>query len=321
MSKRGKWIRRNRSTPPPNMPKMLHPSVWAFSEPNASERMLVNLNRLLEDQEFESDEELNAFLEPIMLGGGLPQAEPRTALEKAQEIAYDAWEAKGKKRMQLARQALEISEDCVDAYVILVFTPETTDEKSLVILNRAIEIGESLLGPEFMEENVGHFWGITMTRPYMRALEAKARTLWALARNTEAIAVAQEMLRLNPGDNQGARYKLSHWLLSEKRIRELKELFAAYADDPTPDMIYNKTLVLFQESGDSGPARHQLRDAKRWNAHVAPILLGYSDLPSSPPHLVEPGSVEEAEAYTLAAISMWKNTPGAMDWLAKRARV
>ena len=50
-----------------------------------------------------------------------------TPLEKAQELMYRAFDARGRRRIQLARQALELSADCADAYVVLAeesFAPE-----------------------------------------------------------------------------------------------------------------------------------------------------------------------------------------------------
>jgi tetratricopeptide (TPR) repeat protein len=52
------------------------------------------------------------------------------------------------------------------------------------------------------------FWGDVVSRPYMRALHGKGLCLWRLKRADEARWIFQQMLRLNPNDNQGVRFLL-----------------------------------------------------------------------------------------------------------------
>ena len=49
-----------------------------------------------------------------------PNRSQGTVLEQAQEIMWDAWdEQNATRRIDLARKALTISDDCADAYVLL----------------------------------------------------------------------------------------------------------------------------------------------------------------------------------------------------------
>jgi tetratricopeptide (TPR) repeat protein len=79
-----------------------------------------------------------------------------------------------------------------------------------------VRAGERALGEEFFTEEVGNFWGILETRPYMRAREGLANALWALGERDQALAHYREMLELNPVDNQGVRYELADCLLEER---------------------------------------------------------------------------------------------------------
>ena len=54
----------------------------------------------------------------------------------------------------------------------------------------------------------GPFWLDLDSRPYMRALHGKGCCFWRLGRTVEARRVFAQMLRLNPNDNQGARFLL-----------------------------------------------------------------------------------------------------------------
>src|SRR5687767_1966491 len=82
----------------------------------AMEKSLADITRLLQEREFESIDEANAFLQQMMASGEPIAARPRTPLEQAQDLMYDAWNATGRRRVQLAREALAISPDCADAY-------------------------------------------------------------------------------------------------------------------------------------------------------------------------------------------------------------
>jgi tetratricopeptide (TPR) repeat protein len=55
----------------------------------------------------------------------------------------------------------------------------------------------------------GPFWLDLDSRPYLRALHGKGCCYWRLGRTAEARRVFAHMLRLNPNDNQGARYLLA----------------------------------------------------------------------------------------------------------------
>ena len=132
----------------------------------------------------------------------------------AQALMYRAFaERDPKHRVQLAHEALAIDADCADAYVLIAeHSPQR--KRQLDLYTKAVAAAERTLGPEVFPRYVGRFWGIVDTRPYMRARLGLAIALWDAARRDEAIGHLQEMLRLNPNDNQGVRYTLAGFLLS-----------------------------------------------------------------------------------------------------------
>src|SRR3712207_6733571 len=74
------------------------------------EKMMAEIGKLLNEQQFNSADEANAFLQRLMGAGELPgSSAAETPLEQAQELMYDAWNASGKRRVELARRALELS--------------------------------------------------------------------------------------------------------------------------------------------------------------------------------------------------------------------
>lgn len=98
-------------------------------------------------------------------------------VEAAQEIMWDAWDSDDRRRrVELAKKALKISPLCADAYVILALETARNADEALQLYRQGVEAGEKALGKTAFRDEVGHFWGILETRPYMRALgEGRAR--------------------------------------------------------------------------------------------------------------------------------------------------
>jgi len=152
---------------------------------------------------------------------------------RAEDLVYEAWEAAGLRRAVLARKALALWPECADGYVLLAQAASSLEE-ARELLERGVAAGERAVGRRVFVEDAGDFWLIFETRPYMRARAALAATLWRLGRREEAVEHQRELLRLNPRDNQGLRYRQANWLLALESYDELEELFAAHAGDGKP---------------------------------------------------------------------------------------
>jgi tetratricopeptide (TPR) repeat protein len=284
----------------------------------ALEKTMADLSRHLAQREFADIEEVNRFLAGLMAesGDGIPAKPAGTPLEEAQDLMYEAWDATGTDRAQLARKALEISPDCADAYVLLAEEKARTVEEARDFFAQGVAAGERALGADVLKEDAGHFWGLLETRPYMRAREGLAHCLWELGERQKAIAHYKEMLRLNPNDNQGMRYVLLDCLLAARRDEEAGALLADYEDDGSAAWEYNRTLWTFRRQGDGTESRRCLKEALRQNRHVPAYLLGRERLPDRLPDFVGFGDESEAVSYVAGALDNWRATDGALSWLA-----
>lgn len=279
------------------------------------EQQMAQIGRLLQSRDFASMEEANAFIQEVLATGGIPDAVSQTPLDQAQEVIYQALEATGKRRVTLARKALTISPDCADAYVLLAeATRNPTEAKAHY--EQGVEAGERALGPRPFKEDVGHFWGIMETRPYMRARQGLAEVLWVLGDRQDAIGHATDLLRLNPGDNQGIRYLLATWLLTEGEDDALDRLLKAYPDEGGAVWAYTRALWTFRRRGAGAGATRALNAALRTNPHVPFYLFGLRELPEELPGYIGMGDENEAVAYVADAITNWIDTEGALDWFA-----
>lgn len=208
-----------KSSAPPTNPQPV-------ADRRALEKVSSDITRLLAEQSFETIEEANEFISQFVGTKDIPLPERElTSLEQAQDRMYEAWEARNRKAcVRLAREALAISPDCADAYVLLAEETARTSDEALKLYEEGTRAGERALGPEAFAEGAGNFWGILETRPYMRARAGVAECLWEMGEAARAVEYYQELLRLNPGDNQGNRYPLAQLLLQEGKNEELGAL-------------------------------------------------------------------------------------------------
>lgn len=250
------------------------------------------------------------------IGRGAAHHAANETLFDAQDLMYEAFEAQGARRVALAHEALAISPDCADAYLLLAEETAASPDEARELLEQGVAAGERALGPEPFEEDVGHFWGLIETRPYMRARAALAETLWALGQREEAVDHQSELLRLNPNDNQGIRYRQAEYLLALERYDELEQLFAAYGDDAAAAFVYTKALAAFRRQGDSPESQSLRTEAREQNPHVPAYLSSRKRLPARLPDYVGFGDASEAVDYAVGAKAQWENVPGALAWLA-----
>ncbi len=312
MSKRSRKKPAARREAPEPAPEMPIPDRRAF------EKTMADVGRLLSEREFASIDEANAFLHDLMASGQPIAPPPSTPLEQAQDLMYEAWDAQGKRRVELARKALQISPDCADCYVLLAEETAQSLEEARDLYAQGVKAGERAIGPEGFEEHEGEFWGVVQTRPYMRARAGLAETLWLLGERKQAIAHLNDMLRLNPGDNQGLRYLLMGWLLDTGDDEALGELLRRYKGDHSAEYLYTNALWLYRRKGAGAEANKALKEALRENRHVPGYLLGRRGPPSQMPQYISPGQEDEAIAYTAGAIEAWRRIEGALSWLAQQ---
>jgi tetratricopeptide (TPR) repeat protein len=249
-----------------------------------------------------------------------PTERSSTKLEEAQDLMWDAWDTRdSKRRVEMARRALEISPDCADAYVMLAEETARSVDEAIRIYEKGVAAGERALGPKQFEEDAGHFWGILETRPYMRARSGLAQSLHEAGRLDEAIGHFEELLRLNPNDNQGNRDLLAPCYMEAGRDTDALDLLNRYPEGITASWTYTMALVQFRLHGDTAQPQTHLREALDSNPHVPNFLCGKKRMPRQIPGHYSLGSRDEAVIYVDLFSKSWKQTPEAIAWLKREA--
>lgn len=233
-----------------------------------------------------------------------------TPADRAEALCQEAIESFGRRRVQLARQALVEDPSHVEANTLLAESTRQVDRR-IELFRAAVEHGKAQLGQVF-EESVGHFWGLTDTRPYMRACHGLAAALHEAGQSNEAIQQYQELLRLNPNDNQGVRYEVIPLLLEQNREPEAIALLSDYRED-SAFWHYMKSLVEFRCSGGSATSKKAMRAAFCANEHVVALLQ--SSGPPLFPDSYALGSPEEAAICMRELAVVWDETEGYIEWM------
>src|SRR5665213_1446800 len=216
------------------------------------------------------------------------------ARDEAQQWAFEAMEATSAAQVRkLAKRALRLDSDCVDALVALADLDAQTQREMIECLQEAVAAGERSLGEKFIRENKGHFWLLLETRPYMRAMEQLAGLLRGEGISLDATRVYQRMLELNPNDNQGVRDPLLGLYLETGDLKGARELLEKYKDDASANFAWASVLERFLV-GNSDETSAALKEARRTNRYVELYLTARKPLPKHPPEMYLPGSEEEA---------------------------
>lgn len=284
------------------------------------EKITSDLLRLLENKNFKSEEDLKSFLDSIDINKKIPNMPPKSAVEFAQDIMYDAWDAGSRnERIKLAKEALSVSPDCADAYNLLAEEKARTLEESKELYQKGVEAGRRALGEKTFKEDCGNFWGYLPTRPYMRSMAGLMECLWELGNHDEAIGHAREMLKLNPSDNQGIRYIFISYLAELGRYDEMEKFMnKGYKNDCAADWLYTKVLLSFVKEGDSKAARNELKTALRVNKYVPDYLTGKKAVPKILPDRITMGGEDEGFCYAWRYGKSWEKVCGAIDWLKEQ---
>ncbi len=277
---------------------------------------------LMQQRKPASIDEINAIMSKELKGNIPKLPPPSTPLEQAQWLCFEAFEHRGRRRIQLAKQALSYSRDCADAYCLLAeqrgFDPVGANE----LFRQGVEAGRRALGDEPFAASDRPFWADVRCRPYMRARQGYAETLKELGRKQEATDEFAAMLKLNPNDNQGIRHQLAPLLLELNRLDELDELLGGrdFGDDGSAEWAYVRALLAFRRAARSQSASSTLRTAIGCNAHVPKYLLGRAPLPPALPPFYSRGDEREAMVVASSQKALWEQTPDALEWLSNCKR-
>jgi tetratricopeptide (TPR) repeat protein len=228
------------------------------SEPaqRTNDQSIKLIQKAMMSQGIQTPEELEKFLNERMVGKPLDELaaefegdEPKNDFERAESLMDGLDEdASPAEIRRTAKQALKFSPYCIAAWLALGRLEEDP-AVALELCNQGIEHGrvrfDALI--ESLEEGQG-IWGWIEARDFMRLMHERAMRLEELGDFEEAIEAYQEMLSLNPGDNQGVRGDTLRLLMVFRRLDEARKLVESFPNDSTVEMAYGRALLSIVET-------------------------------------------------------------------------
>jgi hypothetical protein len=219
----------------------------------------------------EANEKLQEFIK--MYNSGEIEYK-NTPLDDAYEILEEAQHAKNEKEaIRLAKKAYEKSAECFDA-LLFQCDLEENGIKRMKLLNDGLEFEKNRLTKEnyFDKENIGHFYGIFETRPYIRGLVTKIEYLLEEGKLRQACNICNEVLKLNNNDNLGARYLLMaiYGVLEEEK--EMLKLYKKYPEENL-EMLF-PLFAIYYKNGNDKKALEYLNRIDKCNSNFVKFFKG-----------------------------------------------
>jgi tetratricopeptide (TPR) repeat protein len=290
----------------------------------AAERSLYQVQALLEGQHFENADEANARLAELTAGGRLSeladawkQDDPKW---RAQSLAYDALETDDiMEALRLVTEAQKLDPLCTDAQRLMVSLLPSSLENRLHLMREVVETAERNMGPTYIAETIGHFWGTVTTRPYMRAKQHLGELLVESEQLTEAIEVFERMLELNSRDDQGMRYRLLGLYLATDQPDAADRLLSSYeGEEEGPALVAWGRVLERWLSGNLDEARAALARARKVNPFAESYISGERRLPEESPEYYRPGDETEAQVCAKELGLALESHPDFRDWVRTR---
>lgn len=304
-------------------PGMGEPAAYFQRE---HEQVIQQLAKLLDQRQFQSIDEINAFLNQHgdlvnqLIDAEAAEAESTDAAKAEVLLDQAEQEPVAARRVKLVKEAIRLDKGNGDAYVKLAMEMKTPSE-ALQVVAEGLQVVAASLGPDYFEENKGHFWGLLETRPYMRLKYFYADLLKEQGDLAAAVKELEELLELCPNDNIGVRYELLMLYLADHKLDRAEQLLRQYEEDDTASFCYDRVVLSYLKNGFIGDLEKLYKQAKESNPHVPAFLLGKKRLPNQRPQFIGIGNVDEAVEYVWSHELLWskRNLSALKDWM-KRIR-
>lgn len=218
-------------------------------------------------------------------------------------------------RIELAKKALELDENCVDAYLLLANEDSTSDEEALKMIDKAIEIASAKMTSS---DHPKGFWATNFaTREYLRAIGQKSELLWKMGRKNESVELMYKMVLYDVLDMYEVKYMLINRFLILDKIKDAEKLIKLFDDDKSTHWYYGKAYIEFRKGKNKSLAKEKLLDAFYANPYVPFFLFNVLEIPKTLSPEIKYGSVEEAVEYLELSEGLWTKNSSALNWLKK----
>lgn len=163
-------------------------------------------------------------------------------------------------------------------------------------------------------------WYFNENRPALRSLTRRIYLKLRRGDDEGAARAAERMLALNPHDNHGFRGSVTDHRLRQGDDEGALAITEQYPQDTNPECAYGRVLALYRlERLDE--AQTALCEALEYLPRVLQYLtIRHTEKPGLHPDHVTVGGDDQAWLYREAMGDVWRESPGALDWLETAAK-
>ena len=214
------------------------------------EKFMGMISDELAKRDFKSPEEANEFLNKAFTGQTMGHSlaewdtRPPGKLDEARDILNRVSDdARGVTGRSYAKKALKVTEDCMEAWDMLAWSYQSfrkIEENLLKGIAHGRRLHANLIS---MIDGEHGLWGHHECRPFMRLFESLAELYSLEGMGEKEMEILEQMIALNPGDNQGVRGCLLNKYLQMNRLDDAEILLARYPDDIDLGIVYGRVLL------------------------------------------------------------------------------
>jgi tetratricopeptide (TPR) repeat protein len=204
----------------------------------------------------------------------------------------------------------------VHHHLALLLNDTGRDEEAFQLWQEVVGLGLSCLPEEFEMGRDLLPWLILENRPFLRAYHGLGLEYLARGKTEKALEMFENILAMNPGDNQGVRALVVDCSFQLNRPKDVLVICNRYPDDGMEQLMYGRALALYQ-LGRRDEAAEALDDAIEFLPLVAKELTKKRH--QRPKDLrrnyITYGGADQAYTYWMEQGQHWKNTPGAIEFV------
>lgn len=259
------------------------------TDPRGTERHLWEMVKRASRMESASKDDINSMIQGQMNA----KFEPVGNKERAQHLCYEAYEATSEQeRVRLSQKAESLDPKNADVQLLLA-EQEVDDLQKEIHFLQAISTGYRQFDDSFDDGA----WMYVLNRPLLRALFAYGAWLMKIGKLDKAIQQFQDILEMNPKDQQGAKWLLVSAHLRAGNLQEAEKVLVQYDRLHLEVMFHYLDAMIGILEGDitSGRIKALIDKGIKMNPQVAELLNEGKDPGSFPRKLIlQAGNDDEA---------------------------
>jgi len=211
----------------------------------------------------------------------------------------------------------------LDAYHHLALTwyRQGKLKKAAEVWKQGVELALQIFPAHFSMKRDRLIWGFIENRPFLRLYQGHGLSLLKQGELEKALEVFENLVALNPNDNQGARALVADCYFALQQPKDVLKICDKYRDDCLEQILYGRVLALIQLG--------RVKEAAKALSRAIDALPLIARELAKPAHKqpkeydevrVALGSESQAYGYWKDSGKYWTATPGAIEFVREHLK-